>query len=148
MSAIKLEPASESDEIAQQFKAGLGDRIDKRFVIFLCSHSGAQAVDYIADQIDGSALLVKVPCAGTVDTAHILAAFQEGVKGVIVTGCFKGNCASVYGSSLAEEKSLQTAELLAEIGINSDLVRFVPMAANTPGALLTALKEMDGKTAQ
>ncbi len=147
MSAIKLEPSSEEQEISQRIRTKAQGQAGKKTAIFVCSHSGAQAASYIADQIDDSVALIEVPCAGTVDVAHILAAFREGAKGVIVTGCFKGNCASVYGTSLAEEKSHEAAALLAQIGISAEQVMFVQMAGNTPDALLTALKRMEGKIA-
>jgi hypothetical protein len=48
---------------------------------------------------------------------------------------------------LAEEKSHEAAALLAQIGISAEQVMFVQMAGNTPDALLTALKRMEGKIA-
>lgn len=145
MSAIKLEPGSDSEETAQHAKAEVEVLPGKSLVVFVCFHSGSQAAKYIADRIGTSTQMIEVPCAGTVDETHILEAFREGAKGVIVSGCFKGNCASVYGTSLAEEKTRRVAAFLAGIGMNSDPVMFLPLAGNRPGALLTALNEMEKK---
>lgn len=142
MSAITVEPAAAREDVAKNIREQLESGAGKGLVVFLCSHSGVQALQYAGDAIGDSAALVQVPCAGTVDSAHILAAFQNGASGVIVTGCFKGNCASVYGTSLAEEKTRQTRMMLADVGATPDLVAFVPLAANTPGALVKAVREM------
>ncbi len=145
MSAITLQPAAGDGDVTQRIEAQLQHGTGKSLAVFLCSHSGAQALQYAGDAIGDSVALVEVPCAGTVDVAHILTAFQNGARGVIVTGCFKGNCASVYGTSLAEEKTRQAGMMLAEVGVNPDLVAFVPLAGNTPGALVKAVKEMESK---
>jgi quinone-modifying oxidoreductase, subunit QmoB len=145
MCAITLQPATPGKDVTLRIGEQLQHEAGKRLVIFLCSHSGAQALQYAGDTIRDSAALVEVPCVGTVDVAHILAAFQSGARGVIVTGCFKGNCTSVYGTSLAEEKAHQAGMMLAEVGVNPDLVTFVPLAGNTPGALVKAVREMQSR---
>jgi quinone-modifying oxidoreductase, subunit QmoB len=145
MSAITLRPAAPDEDVTQRIGAQLQHSAGKSLVVFLCSHSGVQALQYVEDAIGDPAALVEVPCAGTVGIAHILAAFHNGARGVIVTGCFKGNCASVYGTSLAEEKVRQAGTMLREVGVNPDLVAFVPLAANTPGALVKAVREMQSK---
>jgi quinone-modifying oxidoreductase, subunit QmoB len=145
MSAITLQPAAEDADVTQRIEAQLQHGTGKSLVVFLCSHSGVQALQYAGDAIGDSVALVEVPCAGTVDVAHILTAFQNGARGVLVTGCFKGNCASVYGTSLAEERTRQTGMMLAEVGVNPDLVSFAPLAGNAPGTLVKAVKEMESK---
>lgn len=145
MSAITLQPAAAKEDVATNIRTLLQPGTGKSLVVFLCSHSGVQALQYAGDAIGHSAALVEVPCAGTVDIAHILAAFQNGARGVIVTGCFKGNCASVYGTSLAKEKACHAGMMLAEVGLDPDFVAFVPLAGNTPGALVKAVEEMEGK---
>ncbi|AFM22916.1 hydrogenase iron-sulfur subunit [Desulfomonile tiedjei] len=118
-------------------------RNNGKIVVFLCSHSGAEAWEASENSLGNSVLPVPVPCAGTVDESRILMAFEQGARGIIVAGCFKGNCASVYGSSLAEQKVAQVKSIISNAGFNPEIVAFLPLAANTPKTLQTAVKDME-----
>jgi coenzyme F420-reducing hydrogenase delta subunit/ferredoxin len=118
---------------------------DGKIVVFLCSHSGSQALEASGNSLGDSVRPVVVPCAGTVDESLILTALEQGARGVLVVGCFKGNCASVYGSSLAEGKVAQVKSIISNAGINPEAVAFLPLAANTPKTLLAALKDMEAR---
>ena len=94
-------------------------------------------------QIGENLVPIPVPCAGTVGLTHILSAFESGAEGVIVAGCFKGNCASIYGTLLAEDRVAQVREFLGEVGIDPDRVMFVSTASNTPGVLVDAVRNLE-----
>ncbi|MFH0824071.1 MAG: hydrogenase iron-sulfur subunit, partial [Pseudomonadota bacterium] len=63
---------------------------------------------------------------------HILSAFVHGAGGVIVASCHTGNCASVYGTILARERSAQARTALAEAGYDPETLVHVTLAANAP----------------
>ena len=75
-----------------------------RIKLFVCSRSGLQAVAKINSSLLTNLEICELPCAGALDPNSILRSFRDGVAGIIIAGCFKGNCASVYGSTLADEK--------------------------------------------
>ncbi len=118
---------------------------DGKIVVFLCSHSGSQALEASGNSLGDLIRPILVPCAGTVDESRILTALEQGARGVLVAGCFKGNCASVYGSSLAEQKVAQVKSIISNAGFNPEAVAFLPLAANTPKTLLAALKDMEAR---
>ena len=62
---------------------------------------------------------------------------------MIVAGCFKGNCASIYGTLLAEDRVAQVRGFLGEVGIDPDRVMFVSTASNTPGVLVDAVRNLE-----
>ncbi len=62
---------------------------------------------------------------------------------MIVAGCFKGNCASIYGTLLAEDRVGRVREFLGEVGIDPDRVMFVSTASNTPGVLVDAVRNLE-----
>lgn len=111
-------------------------------VAFLCSRSGAQAQEAWGRALSPAFLTIVVRCAGTVDLSHILAAFRHGADAVLVGGCFRGNCASVYGNVLGEQRVEHAREYLTQAGIDPSLVKFVSLAGNTPLRLLESLDEL------
>lgn len=140
MEAITLPPSAGSDGMSQRIRAGLAAVKGPRKILgFLCSRSAAQALGSLRVGLLEDFVPVVVPCAGTVDRTHILLALQNGADGVIVAGCFSGNCASIYGSVLAGERLEQTRSILSDAGLNREVVKFVPLAANTPSILIEAL---------
>ena len=82
----------------------------RKIAAFLCSRSAADAMESIGRQIGENLVPIPVPCAGTVGLTHVLSAFESGADGVIVAGCFKGNCASIYGTLLAEDRVAQVGD--------------------------------------
>ncbi|MGO9568890.1 MAG: hydrogenase iron-sulfur subunit [Desulfomonilaceae bacterium] len=143
MEAIRLEPAPQQPEISVRIRDCLAHTgTNRKIVAFLCSRSAAHAMESMGRQIGENLVSIAVACAGTVGLAHILAALESGAEGVMVAGCFKGNCASVYGTLLAEDRVGQVRQFLGEAGIDTDRVRFVSTASNTPGVLVDAVRDL------
>lgn len=148
MEAIKLAPMLQQDEIPVQIRSGLAlTAAHKKIVAFLCSRSAAHSMESVGSQISEQLVTVPVTCAGTVGLTHILTAFESGAEGVIVSGCFKGNCASICGTLLAEDRVTQARGFLGEVGIDPDRVMFVPTASNTPGVLADSVRVLQLKIA-
>ncbi len=133
MNAITLAPPTGEIEVRTRIEKGLAetDRT-QRVMAFLCSKSAAQAMKGTAPTIRDAVVPIVVPCAGTVDPGHILAAFQHGADAVIIAGCHIGNCASIYGNILAGERVHRTRLLLEEAGIDPHRLIFTALASNTP----------------
>ncbi|MGB6068591.1 MAG: hydrogenase iron-sulfur subunit [Desulfomonilaceae bacterium] len=144
MEAIKLTPEQPQDGIFERIRSDVPDAgAIGKIAVFLCSRSAAQAMESFGGSIGDNLVCITVPCAGTVGLNHIWAALESGAKGVIVAGCFKGNCASVYGNLLAEGRIGQARKFLTEIAVDSDRVKFVPIASNTPSVLVEAVRDME-----
>ncbi len=127
-----------------------------KIALFLCSRSAAQAFKSIQFIVDEDVVVVEVNCAGSIESHHILKAFKSGAKAVLVGGCFRGNCASVYGNILCENRVdlvgsgfenpvSEKKQGLSSLGINPERIRFVPTASNTPNILLKAISDIKRK---
>ncbi len=144
MAAISLAPPSGEPDIDSRIREGLAAASGSRKIVaFVCSRSADQALAAVGTGISENLIPVVVRCAGTIGVPHILSAFGHGADAVMAAGCFRGNCASGYGTVLAEERISQVQEMLGDMGIDPDLVRFVPAAGNTPGALSNAVRAME-----
>lgn len=144
MGAITIAPAEGELDMASRIKDGLAlAHGPKKLVGFLCSRSAAHALESAGQQIRKNLVAIIVQCAGAVDPIHILSAFREGADGVLVAGCHTGNCASVYGTVLASERSARTRLLLEEAGIDANRLMFRTLASNTPGDLVRAVLDLE-----
>jgi len=144
--AISLAPPDGDTSPAVKITNGVSaGREPNKIVAFLCSRSAAQALESAAATVRENLAPVVVPCAGTIDIAHILAAFREGAAGILAAGCHTGNCASIYGTVLAAERAARARAVLEEIGIDPGRVLFTTLAGNTPGDLARTVRELEDR---
>jgi coenzyme F420-reducing hydrogenase delta subunit/ferredoxin len=68
-----------------------------------------------------NAAYVKLPCAGAVDTLHVLEAFYSGFDGVFIAACKKGECKLEKGNESAENRISALKKLLAEVNLEDRL---------------------------
>ncbi len=143
MRAIVMAPSLWLVDIRGRIDAGLSDAgVKKRIVAFLCRRSAMGAMAAAGAASFADLLTVEVQCAGTVDPAHMLHAFQQGAEGVLVAGCHKGNCASIYGTDLARSRASMVGTYLQEAGIDPGRLLFTALASNTPGELVRAVRDL------
>jgi coenzyme F420-reducing hydrogenase delta subunit/ferredoxin len=64
---------------------------------------------------------VRLPCAGAVDTLHVLEAFYSGFDGVFIAACKKGECKLEKGNECAENRISSLRKLLAEVNLGDRL---------------------------
>lgn len=64
--------------------------------------------------------IVRMMCSGMVDPMYILKAFIEGADGVLVGGCWPGDCHYINGNLKARRRVALLRELLGTFGIGED----------------------------
>jgi len=86
--------------------------------------------------------IVRVPCTGRVNPLFILKALQRGADGVLVAGCYPGECHYSTGNLYARRKFLMLKNYLQYLGFekgrlnfawlsSAEAERFVKIAINT-----------------
>jgi len=110
--------------------------------MFVCSRSGSQAVAKIHSTLLSNVEICELPCAGSINPNFILKSFRDGAEGIIISGCFKGNCASIYGSTFAEERVARTTKALKQAGIDTERLEFTYVAGNTPDRIIESILRM------
>lgn len=63
-------------------------------------------------------------CTGRVDPAVVAGAFKKGLDGLLVVGCYFGDCHYISGNFQARAKMDITRKLLKHIGVNEDRLAF------------------------
>jgi len=86
--------------------------------------------------------IVRVPCTGKVDVAHLLRAIQQGADGVYCVGCLEGTCHYNEGNLRCRERVNHVRNLLDEIGMEGDRVRMYNLSSGEGPTFAAYAKEM------
>lgn len=111
---------------------------------FACRQSAVPAADAAGRAglaLPTDVLLVDVPCAGLVGDRIVLEALELGARGVLLLGCHRDNCRSLWGSDLSRKRADKMQRSLAAVGVEDARVQFHSVAANEPCRLMHLLTE-------
>ena len=88
-----------------------------------CSYAGADLAGVSRVQYPPNIRVIRVMCSGRVEHSHIIAAFEAGADGVIVSGCHPGDCHYISGNLRAEEQIERLKKLFNIIGFDERRLR-------------------------
>jgi F420-non-reducing hydrogenase iron-sulfur subunit len=104
-----------------------------RIVAFLCnwcSYAGADLAGVSRLQYAPNVRIVRVPCSARINPQFIMKALQNGVDGVLVSGCHPGDCHYISGNLVARRKFALTKKFLEFIGVEPERVQFSWVSAS------------------
>ena len=87
------------------------------FLCNWCSYAGADLAGVSRIQYPPNLRVVRVMCTGRIDPVLVLGALASGVDGVIVMGCYPGDCHYMTGNYEAERKIKMLKKLIAPLGL-------------------------------
>ena len=105
---------------------------EPRIVAFLCnwcSYAGADLAGVSRFQYPPNVRIVRVPCSSRVSHSMILKALQQGVDGVLVSGCHPGDCHYQTGNYFARRRFALLSDMLDYLGIEKGRVQFTWVSA-------------------
>ena len=100
---------------------------EPKIVAFLCnwcSYAGADLAGVSRTQYPPNIRIIRVPCSGRVNPFYIIKALQNGIDGVLVSGCHPGDCHYISGNLIARRKFALLKNFLEYIGIEPGRVQF------------------------
>jgi len=110
-----------------------GGAWEPKIVAFLCnwcSYAGADLAGVSRIQYPPNVRVIRVPCSGRVDPLYIVRALQEGMDGVLVSGCHPGDCHYISGNLVARRKFALMKNYLDYLGIDPERVQFSWVSAS------------------
>ena len=100
---------------------------EPKIVAFLCNwccYAGADLAGVSRYQYPTNIRVIRVMCSGRVDPAFILRAFSNGIDGVLIGGCWLGDCHYVTeGNYSALEMTNLFKKLLQQLGMSPERLR-------------------------
>ncbi|MBW2201646.1 MAG: hydrogenase iron-sulfur subunit, partial [Deltaproteobacteria bacterium] len=68
--------------------------------------------------------IVRIMCTGRIDPAIVARALKKGLDGLLVVGCYFGDCHYISGNVQAKAKIDMTRRLFRHIGVNEERLSF------------------------
>lgn len=90
------------------------------FCCHYCAYAAADLAGSMRLQYPTDVRVLRLPCTGKIEVNYILAAFENGVDGVMVAGCLEGGCHFIEGNLRARKRVERAKEILAEIGLEPE----------------------------
>jgi len=84
-------------------------------------------------------------CTGRIDPAIVARAFKKGLDGLIVVGCYFGDCHYITGNVQAQAKMEMTRRLFKYIGVNEDRIAFRQCSSGEASVFVELITEFDEK---
>ena len=99
------------------------------FFCHYCAYASADLAGSMRLQYPPNVRIIRTQCSGRVDTLSVLSAFENGVDGVMVTGCMEGDCHFLEGNLRAKKRVTHMKQLLDEAGVGGDRVEMFNLSA-------------------
>jgi F420-non-reducing hydrogenase iron-sulfur subunit len=84
-------------------------------------------------------------CTGRVDPAAVARAFKKGLDGLMVVGCYFGDCHYISGNYQAQAKIDITRKLLDYIGVNKERLVFRQCSSGEASVFVELVSEFDAR---
>ncbi len=85
---------------------------------------------------------IRVNCSGMVDPSYIVKAFASGADGVLIGGCWPGDCHYISGNIKAMRRAPLLKKLLGELGVEDLRFRLQWIAASEPSRFQKTVNDM------
>ena len=121
------------------------DEFEPQILVFCCnwcSYAGADLAGVSRFQYPPNIRVIRVMCSGRVDPSFILKAINDGVDGVLVSGCHIGDCHYISGNEHTKERFERLHRILiTQLGIEPKRVRLEWVSASEGKRWAEIIKE-------
>ncbi len=116
---------------------------DPKIIAFCCDQSGYPAADMAGTlrlKIPENVEIVRVPCAGRIETIYLLKALERGADGILVFACYEKNCQFLRGNLRAKGRLAYAHRMLEKIGLEKERIEICHLATNSGVKLTETLR--------
>ena len=116
---------------------------DPKIIAFCCDQSGYPAADMAGTlklKLPKNVEIVRVPCAGRIETIYLLKALEKGADGVLVFACYEENCQFLRGNLRVKGRLSYAQQMLEKIGLEKERIEICHLATNSGVKLAEALR--------
>ena len=82
-------------------------------------------------------------CTGRVDPAIVAGAFKKGLDGLLVVGCYFGDCHYITGNYQAKAKMDITRKILKHMGLHEDRLAFSQCSSGEASVFVNIINKFD-----
>jgi len=107
---------------------------DPKIVAFCCDQSGYMSADMAGTmklKLPRNIEIIRVPCAGRIETIYLLKALEKGADGVVVFACHEENCQFLHGNLRVRGRLSYAYRMLENIGLEKERLEICHLATNS-----------------
>ena len=124
------------------------DQYEPTIVAFLCNWCTYTAADLAGTSrlvYPANVKIIRMMCSGMVDPKYVLKAFLEGADGVLIGGCWPGDCHYINGNMKARRRVALLHEVIDQFGIDRERLWLRWVAASEGNMFVEVVEEMTSK---
>lgn len=99
----------------------MSEEFEPNIVAFLCnwcSYAGADLAGTSRLKYPPNVKAIRVMCSARVNPLFIVNALQQGADGVLISGCWPGDCHYIEGNYFARRRFMLMHKLLEHVGVD------------------------------
>ncbi len=104
-----------------------------KIIAFCCNQSGYPSFDMaglLRLEVPKNVEIIRVPCAGRIETIYLLKAFENGADGVIIFACYDENCQFLRGNLRVKGRLSYAHKLMEKVGLEKERLEICYLATN------------------
>ena len=126
----------------------MSDKYEPTIVAFLCNWCTYTAADLAGTSrlvYPANVKIIRMMCSGMVDSKYVLKAFLGGADGVLIGGCWPGDCHYINGNMKARRRVALLHEVIDQFGIDRERLWLRWVAASEGNMFVEVVEEMTSK---
>jgi F420-non-reducing hydrogenase iron-sulfur subunit len=126
----------------------MSDTYEPTIVAFLCNWCTYTAADLAGTSrlvYPANVKIIRMMCSGMVDPKYVIKAFLEGADGVLIGGCWPGDCHYINGNLKARRRVALLHEVTDQFGIERERLWLRWVAASEGNMFSQIVEEMSVK---
>ncbi len=126
----------------------MSDTYEPTIVAFLCNWCTYTAADLAGTSrlvYPANVKIIRMMCSGMVDPKYVVKAFLEGADGVLIGGCWPGDCHYINGNMKARRRVALLHEVIDQFGIGQERLWLRWVAASEGNMFAEIVEEMTAK---
>jgi len=112
------------------------------FLCRWCSYAGADLAGTSRKKYPANIEVIRVPCSGRVDPLFVIKALRLGFDGVLVSGCYPGDCHYQTGNYRARRRMAITKKFLEYVGVEPQRIQASWVSASEGGKFAEVVTEI------
>jgi coenzyme F420-reducing hydrogenase delta subunit len=128
--------------------SGIQGPFEPTIIGFLCNWCSFTAADLAGTSrlsYPANLKIVRMMCSGMVDPKYVLQSFLQGADGVLIGGCWPGDCHYINGNIKARRRVALLHEVLGRFGVEKERLWLRWIAASEGTQFAQIVTEMTEK---
>ncbi len=107
---------------------------EPKIIAFCCDQSGYPSLEMagrLGLRLPKNVEVVRVPCAGRIETIYLLRALERVADGILIFACYEENCQFLRGNLRVKSRLFYAYKILEKIGLEKERLEICNLSTNS-----------------